>query len=260
VLSLIPLDASGAVRGSVTTIASAHKPILAPRGDWSKVSGGPLLGFTNDDAAQVVALLADDGSRETPAVFLGGGGYFSTAVFSGDGFLYAVDGQHAGVTRIELDGRAGDTKPLGSGLSEYPELAWANDHAVVTFFDQAGGQRLAFRQLDRNGDALSDLVELGRIPNQGNRSPMIALQGGDIALLLGGFSGSVDHTKSLEVARLSAQGETIAAPFVIAGDPMTVTAWRTAQLGSDLVVAWLGSANQTSGRARGGLHLARVTP
>jgi hypothetical protein len=259
VLSLIPLDDAGSVRGPITNIAGAHRPLLAPRGTWSQISGGPLLGYTNEDSGQVALLLADSAAPEAPATIVGGGAHFSTAVFTGDGFLYAFDGNYAGVLRVGLDGRAGPLSPLGSGLSEWPQLAWAEDHAVVTFFDFAG-QRLAFRKVDRDGAALAELVELGRNPAQGNRSPVIALESGDIGVLLGGFTGEVDHATALGVVRLNADGNAVATPIGLVKDPLRVTDWRAARLGTDVIVAWLGSADQTGDHTRGGLHLARVTP
>ena len=259
-IELIPLARDGTVRGSATHIDSGYDPLLAARGTGTNATGGPLLGFANGDGARMVVLLTDNGTFETTPVEVGAGGTVQSAAFTGDGFLYALDGNYAGLTRIALDGHVAATAKFGVGLSESPDITWAGDHAVMTFVDYAPGQGLVLQGFDASGGALANPVILGSAATQGNRSPVLALSDGNLAVLLGGYTGEVDHATALTMVRLSSAGTSSYQPFTLVSDPLRVAGWKAARRTSDVIVAWLGSADQTSDHRRGGLHVARLIP
>jgi hypothetical protein len=164
------------------------------------------------------------------------------------------------VTKIALDGTIAATGTPTPTDTEYPQLAWVGDHAVLTYADFSASGKLMFETLDRQGRALGTPVQLGAIPTQYNRSPVISLDNGVSAVLLGGYTGNTDHTGELDVARLSPQGVPTVGPFILAKDPGRATEWRVVRHGNDMIVGWIGDTGGASEHDSGYLHLASVQP
>jgi hypothetical protein len=262
-IEVIPLDSTGSARAASHVITGASGPLEASRGDTSPLSGGPLLVWSQG-SSRFAALLADDGSFAAPPVAVSTGNViepeFSSGAFTGDGFLYGERTNGVTVTKIALDGKIVAVNSPANSATEYPQLAWLGDRAGLTYADFSGAGRLMFEPLNATGAALGPAVQLGAIPTEYNRSPLISLDNGVSGVLLGGYTGGTDHTKILQVARLSATGTATDGPFVLMNDPGMATAWRTIRFGSDMIAGWIGGTNSDTLHDSGSLHLARVTP
>jgi hypothetical protein len=270
-VDVFALDHEGRILGCPLVLAGASDPFLAERGDarGSAVSGGPLLTWSEGDSGRrLAALLTDDGAFQTEPVVVAaaaaGYSFIASAAFTGTGFLYTEEVNYrAMVTKIGLDGAIAAINQPTNPLTEYPQIAWVADHAVLTyadFSDRTGvfGQSY-LQKLDPNGAALGSPLLLGSVPEQYNRSPVLAF-GDDVVVLLGGFTGITEHTASLRVARLSEDGNQISSPFVVMNDPKFATAWRAVRRGRDMIIGWIGDAQMFGLQDSGTLHLARVAP
>jgi hypothetical protein len=262
-VELIPLDAGGNVRGTSYVIASASAPVLAPRGDESSVSGGPLLVWSGTHGVRLAALLDDEGRFGSPPVEATESAIdpeLSGATFTGDGFLYG-DRTSQGVTiaKMGLDGTIAALTQPANQQTELPELAWLGDHAALTYDDFSGASvGVTFMTLDANGRPLSPPSALGWRPLDVIRAPIVSLDNGTSAVLLGGY-GPINYTTGLAAARLSPQGTPTLGPFLVATDPQKVVAWRAVRRGPELIAGWIGQGGSGS-HPSGYLHLARVTP
>lgn len=262
-LEVIALQASGAVSGPAKIVAGGTVPVMAPRGDSASVSGGPLLVWSEPAGSRVAVLVASDASFQTSPVRVSSGDVvepqFSGGTFTGDAFLYGERTNGVTITRLALDGTIAAVHQPANSSTEYPQLAWLGDHAALTYADFSSTGALTFQQLTANGAALGSPVVLGTtVTKEYNRSPMVALSGGDVAVLLGGYTGGTDHTDRLDVTALSGSGSVVVTAFPLMRDPMAATAWRAIRLGTNVIAGWIGETNADTYLDSGSFHLARI--
>jgi len=259
-LEIVPLTAAGSANGPSTIVPGGSIPVMAARGDDSSVSGGPLLVWSQaPNDARFAVLLASDGTFETAPVAVSTGSVveaqYSSGVFTGKDFLYG-ERVSSGVTisHIGLDGSLlGQSQP-SDPATEYPQLAWLGDHAALTYADFSSAGTLEFMTLSPSGAAMGAPIVLGTtLTAEYNRSPVVAVAGGDAAILLGGYTGETDHAGTLEVTTRTGTGASLVPAFAIDSDPLTETAWRAIPFSGDMVAGWIGQA-----QGSGMLYLARV--
>ncbi len=263
-LEVVPLAADGSASGPSTVVPGASIPVMAARGDASSVNGGPLLVWSQTpNYARFAVLLASDGTFETAPVAVSTGGVvepqFSSGVFTGKDFLYGERTDGVTISHIGLDGSLlGQSRPANSA-TEYPQLAWLGDHAALTFADFSSTGTLEFATLSPSGAVMGAPITLGSIPtNEYNRSPLVPVAGGDVAVLLGGYTGGTDHASTLEVTTLTGTGGSVVPAFAVDNDPYAATAWRAIPFAGDMVAGWIGQTHSDTLLDSGPLYLARV--
>ncbi|MGO9838652.1 MAG: hypothetical protein ACLP1X_31110 [Polyangiaceae bacterium] len=262
-----PLDANGAPRGTPHVVPNAEFPMLAARDQGGTVSDGPLLAWSvwpqttpNAGGLQVEAVLLDDNGVDEiapvtvfpVAVQQPRGNY--NAVFTGDGYLIAAEGSEL-IARMALDGTITLPSTAALGSAEFGRLAWTGTEARFVYLGIGSSASSpgvsSWVSVDATGALLGEPVALaGAI----YLAPPLATLGQDTVIVYGTPTGIIDQATTLSVTRISATGTVVTSAFGVVTDPQGLHQAQMAVSGSDVVLAWVG------GGYPGRIALAQLAP
>ncbi|MEZ4385834.1 MAG: hypothetical protein R3A79_31235 [Nannocystaceae bacterium] len=160
------------------------------------------------------------------------------AVGAGDFLVSRRGSRGVEVVRVGADGVVRSRHADVGTSTEYPTLVRCDDGPRMIWSDFAQRGEIRWARLDDDGALVGPQIRLSGVPDHFNHAPAICA-GVDTLVLLTGYTGGTGLSKTLDLARVDAQGARIGEPLRIY-DGAAGVAYRPAMIrdGDALFVAW----------------------